>query len=301
MINNEETLYETLFEPSNSSTEEDPFESPLEDPFESPLEDPLEDHLEDHLEDPLRVDEINQCRICLEEEVNLDLLLSPCLCNGTSKYVHHTCLRTWRYQNIHAVGFVRCMECNEPYIILNNPLLEDEGIFKVFNENTKVMYFQIIISAALTIYIYTIDSIVGNVGIIQLYPRWYNDRLLNLVTYNSYLQNMLYIDFAIYIQNLIFILMYIWRCNLYITRKKQFFILMTPGISFTLLYYHGYWLLTIAMFAYELQEFSLISMMFYQVLSYNANYNLLKNHNKYIKLVNDELETGVEDVHINII
>ena len=29
-----------------------------------------------------------ECRICLEVEENMDELISPCLCDGTSKWVH---------------------------------------------------------------------------------------------------------------------------------------------------------------------------------------------------------------------
>ena len=36
-----------------------------------------------------------QCRICLEDEDELDKLISPCLCNGTMKYVHYECLHKW--------------------------------------------------------------------------------------------------------------------------------------------------------------------------------------------------------------
>ena len=41
----------------------------------------------------------NICRICLEEESNYDLLINPCRCNGTSKYVHKNCINTWLQDN----------------------------------------------------------------------------------------------------------------------------------------------------------------------------------------------------------
>ena len=59
--------------------------------------------------------QLYQCRICLEEEENLDKLISPCRCSGTSKYVHIDCLKRWRYQDIDAPGFYKCMECNYIY------------------------------------------------------------------------------------------------------------------------------------------------------------------------------------------
>ena len=38
----------------------------------------------------------NFCRICLEEEDNINSLISPCRCSGSSKYVHIQCLQNWR-------------------------------------------------------------------------------------------------------------------------------------------------------------------------------------------------------------
>ena len=35
-----------------------------------------------------------ECRICYLEEI-----ISPCLCNGTGKWVHRECLEIWRAVN----------------------------------------------------------------------------------------------------------------------------------------------------------------------------------------------------------
>ena len=59
-----------------------------------------------------------QCRICFEEEEEDNILIYPCLCNGTSKYIHDKCLNRWRQQNIDKIAFFRCMECHFPYNIL---------------------------------------------------------------------------------------------------------------------------------------------------------------------------------------
>ena len=59
-----------------------------------------------------------ECRICLEKEDSENKLISPCNCNGTSKYVHDTCLRRWRYMNRDNDAFIKCRECNANYVIL---------------------------------------------------------------------------------------------------------------------------------------------------------------------------------------
>ena len=38
---------------------------------------------------------MNECRICLEED-EICNLISPCLCRGTTKYIHEKCLNEWR-------------------------------------------------------------------------------------------------------------------------------------------------------------------------------------------------------------
>lgn len=58
--------------------------------------------------------ELYQCRYCLEDD-NLENLVSPCQCNGTSKYIHAKCLDTWRNQNIQNEHFKKCIDCQTEY------------------------------------------------------------------------------------------------------------------------------------------------------------------------------------------
>ena len=57
---------------------------------------------------------MTQCRICLED-ASLNELISPCLCDGTSKYVHTECLNTWR--NTTSRAFSQCTECHFNYAL----------------------------------------------------------------------------------------------------------------------------------------------------------------------------------------
>lgn len=63
------------------------------------------------------------CRICLDEE-NIRNLISPCRCNGTSKYVHYECLEQWRVNNPNHDAQIKCMECNTEYKIVKKYPLE---------------------------------------------------------------------------------------------------------------------------------------------------------------------------------
>ena len=58
--------------------------------------------------------ENKECRICFDNDVDSDFI-SPCLCNGTSKYVHNSCLDTWRKINMDKDAYDKCMECKYEY------------------------------------------------------------------------------------------------------------------------------------------------------------------------------------------
>ena len=50
-------------------------------------------HLNDDESDDDDLEEFS-CRICGCEDMS-ELLISPCQCTGTQKYVHTTCLQKW--------------------------------------------------------------------------------------------------------------------------------------------------------------------------------------------------------------
>jgi len=62
-------------------------------------------------------EEIYTCRICLEDENDINKLISPCRCSGSSKYVHLDCLQTWRRTSRGGIGENKCMECHTEYLI----------------------------------------------------------------------------------------------------------------------------------------------------------------------------------------
>lgn len=53
------------------------------------------------------------CKICFDTERND--LISPCLCNGTSKYVHEKCLKTWISSQETSNSKPKCEICNYEY------------------------------------------------------------------------------------------------------------------------------------------------------------------------------------------
>ncbi len=62
------------------------------------------------------------CRICFEgpgttgeDGQTLGRLLSPCRCKGTMKYIHSSCLDSWRRFSSRSTSAVACDQCGAPY------------------------------------------------------------------------------------------------------------------------------------------------------------------------------------------
>ena len=57
------------------------------------------------------------CRICQDEDEDEDDLFAPCRCNGSSKYVHRSCLERWRTTTSNPEHRTSCAECKAPYTL----------------------------------------------------------------------------------------------------------------------------------------------------------------------------------------
>lgn len=54
------------------------------------------------------------CRICFDG-VSAGKLISPCLCTGSMRYVHVSCLNEWRTQSANPRSFYQCDQCQYQY------------------------------------------------------------------------------------------------------------------------------------------------------------------------------------------
>ena len=57
------------------------------------------------------------CKICFEKETKLNPLISPCLCEGTMKYVHQSCLKHWIETSNIKPNLSKCEICKCRYMI----------------------------------------------------------------------------------------------------------------------------------------------------------------------------------------
>eukprot|EP01050_Picozoa_sp_SAG11_P043167 SAG11_NODE_20279_length_449_cov_0.720000_1_plen_99_part_00 len=58
------------------------------------------------------------CRICFDgdaEQLAAGLLLSPCLCRGSMRYVHQECLNQWRTSSQNPDSLSACDSCRFLY------------------------------------------------------------------------------------------------------------------------------------------------------------------------------------------
>lgn len=78
--------------------------------------------------------EVKECRICLEDDLETNMI-TPCLCSGTNKYVHHDCLKKFiilssnqnyknqcyicKYEYNYEIKDVYCTTCNLSLFVFN--------------------------------------------------------------------------------------------------------------------------------------------------------------------------------------
>ena len=107
------------------------------------------------------------CRICFEDEpqCNRHLVIAPCQCRGTSKWVHRSCLDQWRSTR-EDKAFASCTECKFKYSLI--PTVDDsystrfynrlKYSFMVFRDLTLALLFVQFIIIITSLLIYYFDS-----------------------------------------------------------------------------------------------------------------------------------------------
>jgi len=177
-----------------------------------------------------------ECRICFEPEDESSILISPCDCRGTSKYVHLKCLQNWRNLNKNREAYKKCMECRKNYLIRKKFRKE---IFKINFKLRDIFFFVYFFSTGSTILISIYD--------INFYVLW----IMNLgnpskkfnfcslsrnktnfcekISFRDMLENsfflkiIFYQGFFLFIQVLLVYLFYIYKLKKKIKRKLLFF------------------------------------------------------------------------------
>ena len=65
------------------------------------------------------VDEDKCCRICYDD-CNKQDMIAPCVCSGSMKWVHRTCLDEWRASSTQELAFSQCCNCESGYQLVKH-------------------------------------------------------------------------------------------------------------------------------------------------------------------------------------
>ena len=86
------------------------------------------------------------CRICLQEEIDMNSLISPCQCSGSSKYVHRECLNEWRRTSRNPLAMTQCMICRTTYQVrrMEHHHFHDSCIKIKYNGCVVFIYHQLL-------------------------------------------------------------------------------------------------------------------------------------------------------------
>lgn len=118
-----------------------------------------------------------ECRYCLEED-DLENLISPCKCSGTSKYIHSECLNRWKDENIGNDFYNNCIDCKSEY---QYDYIKRENLYIPSNNNYKIFYFLLYgFGIVFNSYILNIDGIKYNN--VTIYENTINFTLLVIIT-----------------------------------------------------------------------------------------------------------------------
>lgn len=118
------------------------------------------------------------CRVCLEEDTRINLI-SPCNCDGTTKFIHRECLNTWRLGNIDNDNFKRCEICHFEYEIEKREYTYCEKIIKenlkIFSKSLVSLFFCVQFLILGFFYLFVAIDPAGNIPDFVNFVNYYDD------------------------------------------------------------------------------------------------------------------------------
>jgi hypothetical protein len=184
---------------------------------------------------------IKECRICLDDEVDETKLIAPCKCKGTHKYVHMKCLEKWRHtdDDVFSTEIIhnrkkKCGICKTHY--REDKRFPDETfIIEISMKKICCIYFFI----SFWIYLFiTFFNISKNKSILYTYTNnsKYINMYRNITSSDESLNNLFIYSYSMNITNIITIFGYIYMIIQYINRYKIFFYKISPFLIYFLVY-----------------------------------------------------------------
>lgn len=103
------------------------------------------------------------CRICLCEDTEDHPLISPCKCNGSTKYIGVGCLKQWLdgkrvvKETLHVNSYnwkgLKCEICNTPFVFSSEQVLN----YKIPNSRNYLVLESLSVSNNKTIHVIDFD------------------------------------------------------------------------------------------------------------------------------------------------
>ena len=161
-----------------------------------------------------------ECRICYENEnENKKKLFSPCVCNGTSKYIHYECLEKWRNKNKTKKPYYYCMECNYKYKFGKKYPEEEFTIFKNRDNNGLDFGICFIINILVIIISALLINIDENLYIPNTFFLGNSTSFSNYLKYNNKKLYLYYYSFTTFCFTVLFHLVFFSFIGVYLKNK----------------------------------------------------------------------------------
>lgn len=239
-----------------------------------------------------------ECRICFES-TNGDDLISPCLCRGTSKWIHHSCLQTWRENSENDDARVKCMECNYEYNLITVNIPENIEIIRFFiTENNEIKHkytgiyifflFYCLISFPIVLEPIELSDNYMSIDMLNFYNQRDKEIFLNYIKRNDFFYMLYFYSLNLNINiNILYFLLLLNLC-FNVKYKKIFFqetfVIFYKNILLTNIVYFFYYIF----FYFESLGPYIFSQFMVQILNYHTIKSLFIKMDKVIKKINIE-------------
>lgn len=243
-----------------------------------------------------------ECRICFDTfSTRENPLMSPCLCNGTSKYVHKECIQEWRHANLNTTAFTHCRECTYAYNIKPSKKEETFYISVSFIENLKKFQNLALFNCLIFFASFSFRSLdkytkYPSVLIITNFEKPSNELINFFETHEIFNIQYIYCSF-IFCLSIISFISYFLKINIYIKRRiyfwKYFLLPYLFNFFFSLhLYFYG---------RLSNQEIIIVdSLLTLETMASFLNpllfICLFKIHNKIIKIMNQNIISDILNI-----
>jgi len=232
----------------------------------------------------------NECRICFEKEEEDNRFISPCLCSGTSKYIHYKCLETWRYTNSNTDAFYKCKECHANYKIEEIYEQEEEEIYKCFR-STLFCYILFISSGFISSLMIGFFDGINNFALVETL-NFNQTYTLQQPTIIDFLKEDFFYNLAFYYSYTSMLISYLFYLYFLITifrkikRRKRYIKLMLPSLLFCCFYNTLFFPIY---YYFIFVNLPVLGLNFIFLLQFCQPYiisKLIKNHDIFIILMN---------------